>query len=100
MKLRKTEAGQLAFRERSALFSARQRSVYLLFDGRRDAADVLAATAQLGASHADVSHLVEQGFLAPVSEPLAPDANEPATPVPPHRDEDEDSAYLLRGTMF
>ena len=42
MKYSKTEAGQQAFKQRSPTISARQRSMFILFDGQRTAAEVLA----------------------------------------------------------
>ena len=65
MKFTKTEAGQKAFKERSPLFSARQRSAFILFDGQKTAEQVLTATAGMGMTQADVDYMVEQGFLAP-----------------------------------
>lgn len=76
MKYAKTEAGQQAFKERSPLFSARQRSTFILFDGNKTLEQVLAATAGMGVTAADVEHMVEQGFLA-----LSPDSVVPAGPV-------------------
>lgn len=64
----KTEAGQQAFKERSAAISARQRSAFLLFDGKRSLPDVLAATAGLGITPDDITDLLDKGFL---SAPLA-----------------------------
>jgi hypothetical protein len=66
MKYTKTEAGQQAFKERSPLFSARQRSMFILFDGNKTLEQVLASTAGMGVTSADVDHLVEHGFLAQV----------------------------------
>lgn len=83
MRLIKTETGQLAFKERSPLISARQRSMYILFDGQKTVAQVLAATAGLGVTQADVDSLMAAGFLAS-SEPLVatPDAAAPLASDP------------------
>jgi hypothetical protein len=64
MKYSKTEVGQLAFKERSPQLSARQRSAFILFDGVKTLEQVLAATAGLGVTPADVEHMVQQGFIA------------------------------------
>ena len=64
MKYSKTEAGQQAFKQRSPLFSARQRSMFILFDGNKSLEQVLAATAGMGVTVADVDHLVDIGFLS------------------------------------
>lgn len=68
MRYAKTEAGQQAFKERSPLFSARQRSAFILFDGQKTDEQVLAATAGMGLVAQDVQHMVEQGFLVAVAE--------------------------------
>jgi hypothetical protein len=66
MKYSKTEVGQQAFKARSNLFSARQRSAFILFDGVKLSAQVLTATRGLGISQLDIDHLVEVGFLEAV----------------------------------
>lgn len=68
----KTEPGQAAFRERSALFSVRQRAAYILFDGIKSTAQVLSATAGLGVTPLDIEQMVAHGFLkenAPSGDP-------------------------------
>jgi hypothetical protein len=65
MKLTKTETGQQAFKARSPLFSARQRTAFIMFDGQKSVDQVLSAAASLGLSPEDVEHMVEHGFLAP-----------------------------------
>ena len=44
--------------------SPRQRSAFILFDGKRDVQEVLKATAGLGITPDDVTHLVSLGLLA------------------------------------
>jgi hypothetical protein len=96
MKLYKTEQGQAAFKQRSPLFSARQRSAFILFDGRKTVGEVLTATAGLGLGQADVDYLLGMGFLSPQPVQLPPDTGAapldglprpaeltPAEPVPP-----------------
>jgi hypothetical protein len=63
MILVKTEVGQVAFKERSPLFSARQRSAFIMFDGARSIEQVLAATAGMGVTREDVDHMMSLGFL-------------------------------------
>lgn len=65
MKLIKTETGQQAFKARSPLFSARQRTAYIMFDGVKTVDQVLAAATGLGLTPEDVDHMVAQEFLAP-----------------------------------
>ena len=63
MLLIKTEAGILAFKERSARFSVRQRSMFILIDGRKSAAQLLVATAGMGVTQSDIDYLLGEGFL-------------------------------------
>lgn len=65
MKLIKTETGQQAFKARSPLFSARQRTAFIMFDGNKSVEQVLAAAASLGLTAEDVEHMVAHEFLAP-----------------------------------
>ena len=66
MHLIKTESGQAAFKERSPRFSSRQRSTFILVDGKKSAAQLLAAAAGLGVTQEDLDYLIEQGFLSAV----------------------------------
>lgn len=90
----KTETGQRSFKDRSAPLTARQRSAFILFDGKRSVADVLAATAGLGVTAEDVDHMVQMGLLeergagGPESVPAgvsmpAPLGGIPDPPAPP-----------------
>ncbi|WP_295979982.1 hypothetical protein [uncultured Variovorax sp.] len=65
MILVKTEAGHQALKDRSIPLSPRQRSAFILFDGKRSVDDVLAAG--MGIVREDVDQLVELGVLAPVT---------------------------------
>jgi len=84
MRCTKTEAGQLAFKQRSADLGPRQRSAFLLFDGQRSVVDVLKATEGLGITQADIEDMLAKGFLAPQPQPLgnatAASASPPAAP--------------------
>ena len=60
----KTEAGQQALKDRS-LLTPRQRSAFILFDGKRSVPQVLEATAGLGVTAEELVQLVELGFLTP-----------------------------------
>jgi hypothetical protein len=73
MKLYKTEQGQAAFKQRSTLFSARQRSLFILFDGKKPLDTVLSAAAGLGMGPADVEYLLALGFLSQNPSDLPPD---------------------------
>ena len=84
MNYAKTEAGQQAFRERSSLFSARQRAAFILFDGVKSVEQVLASTASLGITQPDIEHMVTHGFLKENALQRAPVvAVAPAPPASP-----------------
>ncbi len=72
MRLVKTPLGQQALKDRSAALSPRQRSAFILFDGKRSTAEVLAATRGLGCTQADVDCLIDMGLLAPVPGAVVP----------------------------
>jgi hypothetical protein len=87
MKYAKTEAGQLALKERSPQLTSRQRSAMILFDGTKTVDQVLAATAGLGIVATDIDHLLAPGFWLPLKvrhRPTAPLAAQPpsASAVP------------------
>ena len=65
MKLVKTETGQQAFKVRSPLFSARQRTAFIMFDGNKTVEQVVAGAVGLGLTQEDVDHMLEQDFLTP-----------------------------------
>lgn len=67
----KTESGQTAFKARSVELSSRQRSAFLLFDGKRSLNEVLKATAGLGITAPDIEDLVAKGLLAPIAGSVA-----------------------------
>ena len=72
----KTQLGQTIFQNRSVSLTPRQRSTFIMFDGKRNINDVMNSTAGLGVTTEDVSHLVSLGFLelamAPVQASQAP----------------------------
>ena len=70
----KTALGQTALQNRSLALSPRQRSVFIMFDGKRTVDDVMKATAGLGVTPEDVNHLVSLGVL----ESYASHASSPA----------------------
>ena len=72
----KTETGQSALQKRTIALTPRQRSAFILFDGKRSLADVLKTTVGLGVTEEDVGHLVQLGLL------LAPEPVVVAIPLP------------------
>jgi hypothetical protein len=71
----KTERGKLALQDRSSGFPPRQRSAFIMFDGKRNTADVLKATAGLGVTDVDVDQMVAAGWIQLMSDQeLAPTA--------------------------
>lgn len=77
MILVKTEAGQQALKDRSVPLSPRQRSAFILFDGKRSVDDVLAAG--MGIAREDIDQMIALGVLAPMggkaAEPVADSAS-------------------------
>ena len=76
MHLVKTEIGQKVFKDRSVKLSPRQRSAFIIFDGKRTVDDVLTATAGLGLDRFDIDQMVELGLLVEAT------SIEPATTAP------------------
>jgi hypothetical protein len=62
----KTSLGQQAFNERAPSLNSHLRIAYLMVDGKRTLDEVLAATAGMGVTLADIDHLRTLGFIAPV----------------------------------
>jgi len=82
MILFKTEAGQQALKDRSIPVTPRQRSAFILFDGKRSLDDVLGAG--LGVSREDVEQMMALGLLVPADGAVMPAraaAAEVATPA-------------------
>jgi hypothetical protein len=71
MRLTKTDSGQAAFKERSPLFSTKQRATFILVDGKKTVDEILASTVGMGVTHADLEYMVSQGFLTVVGDPAA-----------------------------
>jgi hypothetical protein len=72
MRYKKTELGQTALHNRALALSPRQRSAFIMFDGKRTVSDVLKATAGLGVTTEDIQHLVSMALLAEVTQPIEP----------------------------
>ena len=66
MILIKTELGQRAFKERTVALTPRQRSAFILFDGKRTVSEVLAATATMGITEQDIQWMRDEALLNPV----------------------------------
>jgi hypothetical protein len=75
----KTEIGLQVLKDRSVPLTPRQRSAFILFDGKRTLEDVLAATGSMGVSRADIEQMVALGLLG---DPTVR-AGAPAQPVYP-----------------
>ncbi len=63
MALTKSDKGLHAFKTRSNELSVRQRSAFIMFDGKRSASEVLAATATLGVTAEDIVSLIKAGMV-------------------------------------
>jgi hypothetical protein len=73
MILVKTQAGQQMFKDRSVRLTPRQRSAFILFDGKRTIGDVL--DAGMGIGQDDIDQMVELGMLGEVGDSSEPSAN-------------------------
>jgi hypothetical protein len=74
----KTELGQRVFKERSRQLATHQRAAFILFDGHRSVQDVISATAGMGMTMADITHMLDEGLIAE-SAAATPG---PASPIP------------------
>jgi hypothetical protein len=81
MVLIKTQAGQDALKHRQGSLSSRQRSAFILFDGKRTTAEILAATAAMGITRDDVQAMIEHGLLEPLAGGRAATAGSHATAI-------------------
>lgn len=69
MILVKTETGQQVLKDRSVPLSPRQRTAFILFDGKRSVDDVIAAGA--GIAREDIDQMVALGLLSPLGGTVA-----------------------------
>lgn len=69
MILVKTEAGQRVLKDRSIALTPRQRTAFILFDGKRSVGEVLESG--MGVSREEIDQMVGQGLLARVGEGAA-----------------------------
>lgn len=77
----KTELGQRALRDRSVAITPRQRSAFIMLDGKHDIDDVLQSTAGIGVGPQDIDHLLRLGLIRPIA--VAPEPSlEPPAPAP------------------
>lgn len=72
MVLCKTEHGQQVMKDRSVTLSPRQRAAFILVDGKRPLAALLAATAGAGVTADDLEQLVRLGLVARLESPSEP----------------------------
>ena len=77
----KTEFGQAAFQSRSVTLTPRQRTAFIMFDGKRSLDDVLKATSAIGVSAEDVNQLVSLGLLE-AQAPIPVDFGAPTDAAP------------------
>lgn len=70
MILVKTDTGQQVFKDRSVRLTPRQRSAFILFDGRRSVGEILASCE--GIAQGDIEQMIELGLLEPEGVSLHP----------------------------
>lgn len=85
----KTELGQSALHSRAIPLTPRQRSAFIMFDGKRSVDDVLKVTAGLQVTPEDVDHMVGLGLLAAAA------VAAPAVVVPPESAQKADGSPTL-----
>lgn len=82
MRYNKSEMGHKVLKDRSVALTPRQRSLFILFDGKKTLADILKAAASIGATQDDVDLLLGQGLIQAVDvaipAPAVIEANPPA----------------------
>ncbi|MDE3246886.1 MAG: hypothetical protein KGN80_12435 [Acidobacteriota bacterium] len=66
----KTEAGKQVLKERHGVLSPRQRSAFILFDGKRPLAQILETTTAMGITADDVQFMIDAGLLTPAGPAL------------------------------
>lgn len=71
MKYIKTEKGQQVLKDRSVQLAPRQRSAFIMCDGRNTVQQVLAATAPMGMTPDDFDQMVVLGLLEPARDAVA-----------------------------
>lgn len=83
MILVKTDVGHQVLKDRSVPLTPRQRSAFILFDGKRSVDEVVASG--MGITAEDIQQMVELGVLAPVGggKPAVPAPVEAVAPVAP-----------------
>jgi hypothetical protein len=67
MIIAKTEVGHKVMKDRSVPLTQRQRSAFILFDGKRSLDQVLAATTASGVTRDDIGYLFELGLVMDAS---------------------------------
>jgi hypothetical protein len=65
----KTEVGQQVMKDRSVTLTPKQRSAFILFDGKRTLEEVLQATAPMGVTSEEIDKLFELGLVAAAGPP-------------------------------
>jgi hypothetical protein len=76
----KTQAGHQVMKDRSVPLTPRQRSAFIVIDGKHDLNEVLAATAAMGVTRDDILHLRDLGLLTELVK--SPEPSITTTPTP------------------
>jgi hypothetical protein len=66
MRYKKTSLGLEAMKTRGVTATQAQRTALIMVDGKKTAAEILAAMSGIGLTQADIAKLVELGFIEPV----------------------------------
>jgi hypothetical protein len=94
MIIAKTEAGHRVMKDRSVPLTQRQRSAFILFDGKRSLDQVLAATTAAGVTREDVSHLFELGLVMDASPAVTAAEEVAANTAKRHKERSSQERYV------
>ncbi len=67
MKYKKTDLGQQAFKEQSRNLTARQRSAFIMIDGKKDVSELYTMLAAVGVTSEDINNLMDLGYIEEVA---------------------------------
>ena len=63
MKYKKTELGQRAFKEHSKDLTAKQRTTFIMVDGKKDVSELYTLLSAIGVSSEDINKLIDLGYI-------------------------------------
>src|SRR4051794_13284033 len=94
MIIAKTDAGHRVMKDRSVPLTQRQRSAFILLDGKRSLDQVLAATTAAGVTQDDIGHLFELGLVMDASPAATAAEDAAAQAAKRHRQRSPQERYV------